>query len=159
MTPKQKLQVVETTIRKALPRLMEVRRGCILKNSNVWVRLLSDKGDYYEVMGWDTIYQELKKEWLPEYEIIGHDILLSDVLEWLNSSETRDLLNKKTSNLDTTFEYVYVNGGNITLVYHRSDGGISLATRTGNWDLSKPLLADQSEVLWEFLYNLLEDNE
>lgn len=158
MTAQEKLHAIEMVIRKALPRLMELREGCYFIDRTFGYRKVKflhkcqkDNKEYVldedGVVCWHDYYDKT---------IIGHDILLSDVLEWLNSHEIRDLLNKKTSNLDATFEYVYVNGGNITLVYHRSDGGISLATRTGKWDLSKNCLADQSEELWKFLYDIIK---
>lgn len=147
MTPKQKLQVVETTIRKALPRLLEDTNGCIFKDNwhnDLWKKV----GFYTRHDGKDVIVlrntsnNEVFVDFdntfcVNSYEdvchtLIGHDILLNDVLEWINKEDVsflgQDFLRKTEQILS------------IILLC----------------DLSKPRLADQSEELWDFLYHLIK---
>lgn len=150
MTPQEELHAVSTAIRKALPRLMELREGVILKrkrhfelySDHVILKIKRDDfSTYTEIDGKHKGSFSIENEKLLDYfEIIGHDILLSDVLEWLA---------REHNNIE-----IFLMNNGIMLINFRED-----KLDKGKLDLSKPRLADQSEELWEFLYNLLEDNE
>lgn len=130
MIAKEQLHAVETAIRKAIPRLLEPTEGCklnfkkkyflesvegqVIKNYNKYVLVYSKEYD-------DTFLRAIE-----HCEIFGHDILLSDVLEWLKTISIG-------SGIDT--EKLH------KILYY--------------WDLSKPRLTDQSEELINFLYNLI----
>lgn len=133
MIAKEQLHAVETAIRKAIPRLLEPTEGCklnfkkkyflesvegqVIKNYNKYVLVYSKEYD-------DTFLRAIE-----HCEIFGHDILLSDVLEWLKT--------------------ISIGGGIDTEKLHKI---------LYYWDLSKPRLTDQSEELINFLYNLIKNN-
>lgn len=150
MTPQEKLHTLETTIRKSIPRLMEVSEGCILKRKSHF-ELYSDyvilkiKRDdfstYTEIDGKHKGSFSIENEkLLDHFEIIGHDILLSDVFEWLG----------------TLFNFTIDHKG---VIYQEFDyyfeGGLDRDyNEVAKVDFSKPYLKDQSEEFWDFLYNL-----
>lgn len=133
MIAKEQLHAVETAIRKAIPRLLEPTEGCklnfkkkyflesvegqVIKNYNKYVLVYSKEYD-------DTFLRAIE-----HCEIFGHDILLSDVLEWLKT--------------------ISIGGGIDTEKLHKI---------LYYWDLSKPRLTDQSEELMNFLYNFIKNN-
>lgn len=124
MTP---LNELESKIRQALPRLMEISVGCMLQlikgenvggiyiiGNNAWVK---NNKAYIELSdGYD--YE------ITDFGIIGHEIYLSDVLEWL--FETLDY---------SATDYKVID----LLIY---------------WDLSKPLLKDQPKEVIDYLNGL-----
>lgn len=150
MIAQEKLQVIKTVIRQSLPRLMEPTEGCklnfkkkyflesvegqVIKNYNKYVLVYSKEYD-------DTFLRAIE-----HCEIIGHDILLSDVLEWLG------LLKKNNEDL-------FHCSLNEEIMRIDMDNKGRYEANMFKINISKPRLADQSEELWEFLYNLLEDNE
>lgn len=145
MIAKEQLHAVETAIRQALPRLMEPTEGCLFKDN--WTNEISEKvGLYITERGKkvavlrDNSTNEIFVDYSNTFRInlfykdashttIGHNIILSDVLEWFRTIST---------------------GGGIEIekihkiIYY--------------WDLSKPYLKDQSEKLINFLYNLIKNN-
>lgn len=141
MTTQEKLHAVETAIRQALPRLLELTEGCYFIDKtfgNRKVKFLHkcQRDDKEYILDEDGIVC-----WYDYYdkEIIGHDILLSDVLEWLKELEL--------SNEIDTFNIGYSEMGQFVILYD---------SKYYFWNLSKPYLKDQSEDFIEFLYNLIE---
>lgn len=142
MTPQEKHHAVETAIRKALPRLQEPTEGCRIlekgkaeENHSVILAI----GMYYKIytpFGDKFSLNEIESEedLLAKYEILGHDILLSDVLGWLERLEWHEEIDDA--------DYI-----KIDIVEGHYDY---------SWNFSKPRLADQSEELWNLLYDLIE---
>lgn len=148
MTKQEKLNAVEKAIREALPRLTEPTEGCrILEHGEpleqyavILAQRLEDKYLIYIPYNSDNPCEEIDQKELSEnYEILGHDILLSDVLEWLKELEL--------SNEIDTFNIGYSEMGQFVILYD---------SKYYFWNLSKPYLKDQSEEFIEFLYNLIE---
>lgn len=143
ITQEQYLEL-EAKIRKDLPRLLEPTVGCkltllyqdgkgedttIIENNDSWCKLLfSNRVDFYD------------KDIVDKSIIIGHDIILSDVLEWLSKTPKNF---RKVLIDDDGFIYKFTMGGVIELI------------ENFKWDLSKIYLKDQSEELIDFLYNLI----
>lgn len=123
---KTKLQILEEKIRKDLPRLMELGEGCRVKLADH--KKTSDPNNIIKMVNAFTFKSE------DIVEIIGHDILLSDVLDWLKTL-------RKNFKLDSDILVVFVD---------------AFTLKKSNINLSKPYLKDQSEELIEFLYNLIE---
>lgn len=147
MTPQEKLHAVETAIRKTLPRLTEPTEGCRIlekgKAEENYSIILVDGDDYtiFTPYSFGLPIDKIDQEDLSEnYEIIGHDILLSDVLEWLKELEL--------SNKIKSFEIGFTPMGQFV---------IKQKEVIVFWDLSKPRLADQSEELIDLLYNLIKE--
>lgn len=151
MTIVEMLASVEAQIRKDIPRLMELREGCIIKNNHngdleIFLGYISIDGfsrvvlkDLYiksiriDIEG-NLIIDEFDKY---AYSIIGHEIMLSDVLEWLFTS--------------TLISYYISSSGEI--LYWLIEGAPETRINI-YWDLSSPYLKDQSEELIKFLYNI-----
>lgn len=153
MTAQEKLHAVETAIRKALPRLMEPTEGCrILEHGEPLEQysvILAERseGKYliYTPYNLDNPCEEIDQKELSEnYEILGHDILLSDVLEWFDNLKHETI---RVSQITTKGTLIGT-----------EDTDTLRAVKFGKWDLSKPRLADQSEELWNFLYNLIKED-
>lgn len=175
MTAKEKLHAVEVTIRKAFPMLMEPTEGC-------WLNLhYNDEKDNKatekcKIIGVDkkgkllirfedgvnTLDKQDLEKYIKigSYSILGHDILLSDVLEWLNTEKMVNILCENIAYTGHNGFVSLIQNGYLDISYYSHEYEISLTSRLGKWDLSKPHLVDQSEELWNFLYNLIkEDNE
>ena len=134
MTTAEMIASVEARIRKDIPRLMELREGCLVGKDNEVFRIEENpKGDGYYVGRYFYLYEESIAE---RYEIIGHDIMLNDVLEWglMNKLFNVELIHK------TLRMKPYKN------LLHLND--------YGRWDLSKSYFKNQSAELVKFLYNL-----
>lgn len=124
------LQQLEAKIRQALPRLQELSDGC--------------KIDYYEniyTIGVDCTLglnsqievDENMTIFSDEYDIIGHEIYLSDALQYLTI-------------------YYSIDGSGILKKYdtkHRSHIPLDC-----QFDISKPLLKDQTKEVIEYLNGL-----
>lgn len=139
---KEKLEILEKEIRKALPRLMKLSEGCkvFFENADGEIengRIIDTDSYCLSVVCYGYDYAVSKEE--HEVMIIGHDILLSDVLEWLQQKTGADVYFT-----NETFE--------LSIRYHN---GIDVSRKYIKWDLSKPYLKDQSEELIGFLYNLI----
>lgn len=137
MTRQQKLQEIENQIREDIPRLMEMREGCLVIHRNVLIKILYEKHNHYAAVTaeWDN-----PRNWIldkdTEYEIIGHEITLIDWYEWLLMKTDNEL-------------YYYTIDGSV-LAIHRDTEHI----KDIPIDISKLYLKDQSEELINFLHNL-----
>lgn len=136
------LERLEKDIREKLPRLMELTEGCIFKSIKYTYKII-----YYDKISklFKVLYiNDGDCTWKYQEEIynqtiIGHDILLNDILEWLG-----------TINQDYTFE------NNGFLLYYYEDGYCRIEGSTKpKWDLSKPLLKDQPQELIDYLASLI----
>ncbi|GIZ15539.1 hypothetical protein [Capnocytophaga catalasegens] len=157
MTTEQKYQAVTKAIRKALPRLVDVEKGCIVRalhnNKGVIVDIenclgLDDIVSYGVLLPYGEI-KELKYLTLSEFEIIGKEPMLNDVLEVLPKllpPENRYYSEEIYLSSDGEFYRTYLNYKDANELEYLHHNG---------WDLSKPYLKDQSEDLINFLYNLL----
>ena len=135
MTTAEMLASVEAQIRKDIPRLMELREGCKVKKQGKTYTILKDGDGYVIGMGF-FLYKETI---LKNFEIIGHDITLADVLEWFR------FLNSEG---EEPFCYFTVDT-NGNMIFDKFD---EKTMRLG-WNLKSPYLKDQSKELIEFLYN------
>lgn len=165
MTTQQKLHAVETAIRKALPRLMELSYGCKLKgnkfgNEYKFISQTTEEGkDYTSYHLYDKDYNRptvfitdffvIDPNDYTAFTILGHDILLSDVLEWLR------LFNNDYCLWDGMF--LKPVGASNYYAEFETINGESFDKNTIKLDLSKPYLKDQSEELIDFLYNLIKE--
>lgn len=142
MTPQEQLHAVKTAIRQALPRLMEPTEGCKIKfkrkyfSGSVTGRVIANYNK--DVLIYSKEYDDTFLRAIEHCEILGHDILLSDVLEWLG---------REHNNIE-----IFLMNNGIILINFREDKPNRVVI-----DFSKPRLADQSEELWNFLYNLIKE--
>lgn len=146
MTKQQMLDELSLLIRKNIPRLMELREGCVIeyfRGSRAYNCKVVETFPSYFNAYFDGEIESIDFE-LSEntFQIIGHDIMLNDVLEWLDD-------NKK--------DYGF-NGEGYFYKEKRNEGlaGKELYNFV-QWDLSKPYLKDQSEELIKFLYNIIKE--
>lgn len=151
MTTAEKLASVEAQIRKDIPRLMEVRQGCILFNkiTNHFQKVYLETQHFVLLNNLNITYLDFhsfRKNELDDFEIIGHDIMLNDVLEWL---KCLGFLSECSS--------IYSDGESFCreeLVYDNDDNFLYKKTTCSDWYLPSPYLKDQSEELINFLYNI-----
>lgn len=139
---KEILQILEEQIRKDLPRLKELREGCWFKSGYGEEKLINVGGENDDKFLFiDVFKNHYEVDEIPKhYKIIGHDILLSDVLEWLKELEL--------SNKIGTFEIGFTPMGRFAIKQKET---------IVFWNLNKTHLKDQSDRLIEFLYNLIEE--
>ena len=139
------LEVLIIDIREKLPRLMQLEEGQKLKS------LISDPTndickDSYFIVGWNEEYNcTIENDHIEiggyvyiinkDFEVIGKEPMLNDVLEWFATKEI------------TGLHFVTNHFINFSLKNN-------LPTVCGKWDLSKPYLKDQSNELIEFLLTL-----
>jgi hypothetical protein len=122
-----KLEQLTEEIKKAIPRLMELTDGCIIEAYDYdryiigFDAVLLEK-DLVRVIGYD--YKAT------DFKIIGHPILLSDVLDFIYKSNA----------------YIYSKTGEDVAMIHKC---------IYHYDLSKPYLKDQSEELIDYLHSLI----
>lgn len=136
-------EILKQKIQQALPRLMELTDGCVFKylpNKVIGLTFdakifnvsgggqIADTGDYSDVyVDFFSYYdgaETLIIDEVENFEILGCDPMLNDVLEWVKNSSTLDIFN----------EHIVLN---------------SILKK---WDLSKPYLKDQSEELIDYLF-------
>lgn len=145
MTTAEMLAEVTAQIRKDIPRLMELREGCYLMNhtSNKVYKIINVDGEICflaDVNNYKLSLLEITKSTAENYfKIIGHDIMLNDVLEWLG----------KVLKEATQYRIGYTNIGKF---------GVKYREVLGVMDLSKPLLKDQSEYFIKFLYEFKNEH-
>ncbi|MFJ1490736.1 hypothetical protein [Capnocytophaga canis] len=149
MTTVEMLASLEAQIRNDIPRLTELREGCYLKHniaSSIYKIYCVDHYNYRLFRPSDKEIWILSKELLEKsllkkeiFEIIGHDIMLNDVLEWLG----------KVLKEATEYRIGYTNIGKF---------GVKYREMLGVMDLSKPLLKDQSEYFIKFLYEFKNEH-
>lgn len=155
-----KLQILEKQIRKDLPRLMEVSEGCYLKNygSGKMYRVMGREGEIcflQDINNLKSSSLEITESTAINYfEVIGHNILLNDVLEWIA---------KQNEGLHLDIEYEVKDNLLKIIVRQDIDDVYSDFSKTYTeyyiWDLSKISLADQSDELKEFLYELIDEED
>lgn len=156
MTTQEKLLEVENSIRKAIPRLLDLSMGCKLWKEGYFYTYMGKLIPEIDFRYTDPYYlhhfysEEIvknKKETFlytigdkkfKHYKIIGHEISLSDVLEWF------DKIHFKPEESITMFDEIISEQG-ITSI-------LSL------WDFSKKYLPEQSDFLINFLYKILKNN-
>lgn len=132
---KTKLQILEEKIRKDLPRLMELGEGCRVKLADH--KKTSDPNNIIKMVNAFTFKSE------DIVEIIGHDILLSDVLEWLQLVGDNNI----------EINYDFLSFSIKRNMFYNGDFGYKYV----NWDLSKSCLKYQNEVVIAFLYDLIKN--
>lgn len=149
MTKQEMLAEVEAKIREDIPRLMELNVGCKLwfsdsHNSSLIKIIAEDKEeDCFYVLEDSYDVDKYKKSFINEhYQIIGHDIMLNDVLEWL-------LFNAFSVEFQENGDFNKYRYSDNNLVFDRFD--------FASWYLPSPYLKDQSEELIKFLYNLIKE--
>lgn len=164
MTTQQKLHAVETAIRKALPRLMEPTEGCWLnlhyinekdKETTEKCKIIGVDKKGKLLIRYDDGFNSFSKKDLEKYikkgsySMLGHDILISDVLEWITLFNDfclwQGMILKPIDASNYYAEFETING-------ECFDKNII------EWNLPKPRLADQSEEFIDFLYNLIKNN-
>ncbi len=161
MTREEKLQAVTADIRKKLPRLMKLEKGCLIQSHHFKdVREIFKVKELYlkESDTYETAYfsncDQFTIEVTFERDIqknIGKEPLLNDVLEWLikkiiNDSNTAIVFDKNING------YLGIGIRKTSPAMYRG-----FCTNWANWDLSKSLLKDQSEDVIEFLFNYIRN--
>ncbi|WP_018675753.1 hypothetical protein [Riemerella columbina] len=166
MTTAEKLQAITADIREKLPRMMELEEGCILKYpifnrakteiiSDYEAKIINvfgggqiaDTGDYDDLecfMYSDDSWVERKNLTEDNYEVIGKEPMLTDVLEWVY--KVSDLASK-SKELQVSFDGYFC-------VYDHAWEKVEICKIC--WDLSKPYLKDQSEEVIDFLYQFVK---
>lgn len=149
MTKQEMLAEIEAVIREDIPRLSELREGCILQNewSKDFFKVYDETENHIRIFQLNSDVpneQVINKKHINTYTpliIIGHDIMLNDVLEWIKFN---------------AFSVEFQENGDFNL--HRELKLSKSIERYGfvNWNLSKPLLKDQLEELINFLYTLIK---
>lgn len=142
------LASVEAQIRNDIPRLMELTKGCKLwfadsYNSDL-IKIIGENNEENTFYVIDEFYEvsEYKKDYVKEeYTIIGHEIIINDVLEWLAKYDFYCI----TSNGNLMKP---VDGGKYYYEFEFTEIKVNL---------SSPYLKDQSEEMIIFLYNLKKD--
>lgn len=157
----EKLNVVEATIRKALPRLMEPTEGCYLKNygSAKMYRVIGREGEVCFLQDINDLklspLEITESTAINYFEIIGHDILINDVLEWLGHERKNELYTYSLVDLSDNILKVHL-VTQISDVEHYAHEEIWESIEI---DLTKHRLIDQPEKLINDLYNLINSEE
>lgn len=125
------LEKLEKEIRDKLPRLMELSEGCIVDINNLSKVRLTHPIVTNEDGRICTPYHVYT-----DFKVIGHEVLLNDVLEWLG------VISEKG------FPYAVLTDCSLTK-WDSPD-----FVDAGKWDLTKPHLKDQSQELIEYLAGL-----
>lgn len=134
-THKEKLAELTAEIRKAIPRLMELSDGCIVRiQYGIPYVIKEKKFDTYYAFNGSGLKEINHNDIL---EIIGHEPMLNDVLEWHSKNG-----NDKYSHFEVSKGEAYFS------IYDGEE------TESLIWDLSKPYLKDQSPELIDFLHGL-----
>ncbi len=138
MKTEEKLKEIIEDIRAKLPRLMQLEKGCWIKQDENIGIIVQDCTNACFVWATNnlTMNHWFKSHLSNKCKIIGKEPTLNDVLEWLN---------KKLSSTET-FQSTEL--GELTKKE-------VLMVVLENWNLSKPYLKDQSEQFINFLHGLL----
>ena len=120
------LQKLEQEIRTKIPRLMELSEGCLIRFTDGEIIKIS-QGMLRQIKNIDYRNEE--------FTIIGHEIQLNDVLEWLGMMD---------------YNYCQTTEVNLLCITIESDDYY-----VSYWDLSKQYLKDQSEGLIKSLSELI----
>ncbi len=139
MTHEEKLKAVTEDIRRELPELMKLEKGCILKYDDDFIEIckkLPKTSKYNDNFYQGFSYDDNCGHWFYEnqiedlgYKIIGKEPMLNDVIDWF-----------------------YLKGIYFSFSMYNSQ----IKKEHIKWDFSKPYLKDQSEEFINFLYELLE---
>ena len=149
------LEELQKEIRSKLPRLMEVERGCVLDHpfynehlicigENTLDRLVFNRYDLLR-KEYDANVIQLPKSGIQEningkrMSVLGKDILLSHVLEWLNIFGVKRI----------TYE-----GSTYTDCFRIHD--VEQEGLPVTWNLSKLHLKDQNQELIDYLHSLIK---
>ena len=151
----EKLEELQKDIRSKLPRLMEVKEGCVIHHpfydehliclgKTTLDRLVFNRYDIHKHEYDSNVIDVLNTgliEMINENRLIvlGHPILLSDVLEWLNRFGVKRIT-YEGSKYEDCFR-----------IHDSEKGGLPV-----NWDLSKPYLQDQNKKMIDYLHNLIK---
>ncbi len=134
MKKEKKLQSITEDIRKTLPRLMELEKGCLI---NIGVdspfEIVNIHGNEVIACPNERYITVINKNYI---KIIGKEPMLNDVMEWFREKD---------------LGIIVINDTGDVLVESSKKLNLSMF----HWDLSKPYLKDQSEELINFLYELL----
>lgn len=152
MTTTEMLAYVEAQIRKDIPRLMELREGLLVQekytDDEEICKIIDIQGDRFVIYNSEDYFltTEIEETLTDEYEIIGHDIMLNDVLEWFRLNEISII--PQCSKSESIMMLYYVEYDEEVHYLYGSHA---------SWRLSSPYLKDQSEELIKFLYNIAKD--
>jgi len=139
------LQDLENAIYNSIPRLRELSVGCqvdfkdakypmtLFSKANGLLRFIDKNG---------TSYAWPEEETKGFMKIIGHPILLNDVLEWLRL-------------IDKDKDYYSIDYFGNLLKFNYDSEYICWEKTKMNWNLSKPALKDQSQELIDALTELI----
>ncbi len=139
MLHEEKLKAVTDYIRAKLPRLMKLEKGCFLFNAlGIYEVVKVENDDVYsvDIRSRKRIFYDKESSIIRNCDILGKDIMLNDVLEWINviiEEVKKEGFEKRI--------YLYVR----------------IKELSGQWDLTKPYLKDQNEELINFLHRLIEN--
>jgi hypothetical protein len=135
------LEELTADIREKLPRLKIIESGQEIKALINDSSRLIEKGEKF-IIGKDDCYVYAGKaigmsgyiyDVGNDFEIIGKDPMLNDVLEWFKYSDMEDGINRM-------YEWIWID---------------TVKEILNLWDLSKPYLKDQSPELINFLHGLI----
>lgn len=159
MTKQEKIYALETVIRKEIPRLMELSYGCLMKfwDNTIYTTVLNTPREiaFIDRNRDHCTFQVIEPHQTNVIEVIGHDISLSDVLEWLNTEKIINSLCERISHTGHNAFVSLIQDGYLDISYYSHEYEISLSSRLGKWDLSKQSLKDQSEELINSLHRFL----
>lgn len=164
MIHSEKLKAIEDRIRKDLPYLINTSIGCMYKNKHnnrvyiiIGVQHSKIHRVFYHIhtISFPTLSKQFvdRKSLYENYDKIGHQIKLNDVLKWIDlleyrhhNYEEKDILNNL--NVKQKYPFFTYNGFN-SLWYVNNQGLLD------EWNLERSLLKDQSQKFINFLYELL----
>jgi hypothetical protein len=133
------LNELEKVIREALPELMELKAGCVIKSNYYGIApILRYLPEYYDVEYIDYKFMH-RSEALRQVTIIGQEIQLIHVLKWLLKKE------------DKNFDFNLHSNSTSLGIGENNPFGICY-----NWNLDENLLKNQKQVLIDFLFNLIQ---
>lgn len=146
MTTAEMLASVEVQIRKDIPRLMELREDCYVKEKIMdylykIYRVTDNCYNLYRVSDndkWDVRKETYDKH--KPFEIVGHEIMLYDVLEWLS------LCKKTIYFIDSEYGFGILDVDCHRFYHFKFD-----------INLKSPYLRHQSEKLIKFLYGVMKN--
>lgn len=140
------LEKLTADIRSRIPRLMGLTEGCLLERKGLHKIVFLDKEEaLFFIFSIEHFYSDWKslKDINSNYKIIGAEPMLNDVLEWLQI-------------IDWTLA-ICSNGvlieEQVQNEYYTVHTELNLEPK---WDLSKPLLKDQSQNLIDYLVTLIK---
>lgn len=148
MTTELKYEAIAQAIRQEFPRLMEMEEGTLIQNvyTNQIFKIYNVTETHYrmyelnsELPNEISLHKNIMKKH-SDYIIIGKELMLSDILEWISK-----LKDKVSFEIDTFFMYKHISNVSGWEFYKHT-----------KWDLSKPYLKEQSKELINFLYELID---